>query len=221
MIQSTVGLANSDPPQVTSAPETGRSPILPVELAGVSVSINGAAAGLYFVGNTAKQIDFVMPPGLAPGLGTVVVNNNGTVFRGFVQIVASQPDIFTSTHDAGGRAVVCNVTDTSVGGCVMEPFKVMSLDVTGASVATVLEVHLTGVRGVIPGEVKITIGTTDIIPTSVRRNTNNYGYDIITFTLPSTLVPGDYPIIVTVTRGTSTFSSRAAATAPHIEIIGP
>lgn len=221
MIRAAVGLANSDPPQVTSASETARSPILPAELGGVSVSVNGAAAGLYFVGNTAKQIDFVMPPGLSPGLGTLVINNNGTVFRGFVQIVAAQPDIFTSTHDAGGRAVVCNVTNTAVSGCVMGPFKVMSLDRTGASVATVLEVHLSGVRGILPSEVKITIGTTDITPTSVRRNLNNYGYDIITFTLPSTLVPGDYPIIVTVTKGGNTFSSRAAATAPHIEIIGP
>lgn len=220
MIRSTVGLANSDPPQVASSDETERSPILPVELAGVSVSVNGAAAGLYFVGNTAKQIDFVMPPGLAPGLGTLVVNNNGTVFRGFVQIVPSQPDIFSSTHDAGGRAVVCNVTNTSTSGsgCIMEPFKVMSLDSTNTSVATVLEVWLTGVRGILPSETKITIGTTDITPTSVRRNTKMYGYDIITFTLPSTLVPGDYPIVVTVTK-TGTFSSRAVATAPHIEII--
>ena len=220
MIRSTVGLANSDPPQVTSPSETARSPILPAELAGVSVSVNGAAAGLYFVGNTAKQIDFVMPPGLAAGLGTVVVNNNGTVFRGFVQVVPAQPDIFTSTHDAGGRAVVCNVTNTSVSGCVMEPFKVTSLDSTGATVATVLEVHLTGVRGILASETKVTIGTTEITPTSVRRNTNNYGYDIITFTLPSTLVAGDYPIIVTVTKA-GTFSSRGTATAPKVEIIAP
>jgi len=221
MIRSTVGLANSDPPQVASASETARTPILPVELAGVSVSVNGAAAGLYFVGNTAKQIDFVMPPGLSPGLGTVVINNNGQVFRGFVQVVAAQPDIFTSTHDAGGRAVVCNVTNAAVSGCVMEPFRVMSLDGSGTSVATVLEVHLTGVRNVLPAETKVFIGTTEIIPTSVRRNLANYGFDIITFTLPSTLVPGDYPFIITVTRAGSTFSSRSADTAPRIEIIGP
>lgn len=220
MIRSTVGLANSDPPQVGSASETARSPILPAELAGVSVSVNGAAAGLYFVSNAAKQIDFVMPPGLAPGLGTVVINNNGTVFRGFVQIVPSQPDIFSSTHDAGGRAVVCNVTNTAISGCVIEPFKVTSLDSTGASVATVLELHLSGVRGIATAETKITIGTTEITPTSVRRNINMYGYDIITFTLPATLTPGDYPIIVTVTKG-GTFSSRDVTTAPKIEIIGP
>jgi hypothetical protein len=96
----------------------------------------------------------------------------------------------------------------------------MSLDSTGASVATVLEVHLTGVRGILPTETKVTIGTTDIVPTSVRRNTNMYGLDVITFTLPSTLVAGDYPIIVTVTKG-GIFSSRESTTAAKIQIIAP
>jgi uncharacterized protein (TIGR03437 family) len=221
IVRSTVGLANSDPPQVGSASETARRPILPVELDGVSVSINGAAAGLYFVGNTAKQIDFVVPPGLGTGLGTVVINNNGTVFRGFVQIVPAQPDILNPpTNDAGGRAYVCNVTNTAISGCVREPFKVMSVDSTGASVSTVLEVHLTGVRGILPSETKVLIGTTEIVPTSVIRNINMYGLDIITFTLPSTLVPGDYPIIVTVTKA-GTFSSREATTAAKVQIIAP
>ncbi len=218
MIRSTVGLANSNPPQVLNASETARSPILPVELAGVSVSVNGAAAGLYFVSNTAKQIDFVMPPGLPPGLGTVVINNNGTVFRGYVQIVPSQPDLFTSTHDAGGRAVICNVTANPMSGCLMEPFKVTSVDSSGTVVATVLEMQVTGLRNVLPSEVKITIGTTDITPTVVKRNTNFYGQDLITFALPSTLAPGDYPVIVTVTKS-GTFASRPAATAAHITII--
>ena len=46
-----------------------RSPALPVELNGVSVSVNGAAAGLYFVGNAEKQINFVTP--IACRMGSV------------------------------------------------------------------------------------------------------------------------------------------------------
>jgi uncharacterized protein (TIGR03437 family) len=203
----------------SSSSETARSPILPVELNGVSVSVNGAAAGLYFVGGAISEgINFVMPIGVAAGVATVVVNNQGTVFRGFVQTVASQPDIFTSTSDAAGIATVCNVTNTALSGCVTGPFKVMSADSTGMLVPTVLEIWLTGVRGVVATEAKVSIGTTDIIPTSVRRNTRFFGNDLITITLPSTLAPGDYPLIVTVTKG-GTFSSRAAATAPHITII--
>lgn len=226
IVRSTVPLGPSPDktscasPPCANTSETARSPILPVELNGVSVSVNGAAAGLYFVGDGASEgINFVTPVGLSTGVATVVVNNNGTVFRGFVQIVPSQPDIFTSTNDAGGIAMVCNVTNPAVSNCVTGPFKVMSAaDGAGTLAPTMLEIWLTGVRAVAATEAKVTIGTTDITPTAVRRNTNFFGNDLITITLPSTLAPGDYPLIVTVTKG-GTFSSRAAATAPHITII--
>ncbi|MFN2515207.1 MAG: hypothetical protein ABR556_03240 [Pyrinomonadaceae bacterium] len=221
IVRSTVALGPSPDKSTGGSPsETAHSPILPIELNGVSVSVNGAAAGLYFVGDSASEgINFVVPIGVPAGVATVVVNNNGTVFRGFVQIVASQPDIFTSTNAAGGIAMVCNVTNTAASGCITGPFKVMSADSTGTLVPTVLEIWLTGVRGVIASEAKVTIGTTDITPTSVRRNTGFFGNDLITITLPSTLTPGDYPLIVTVTKGGGTFSSREATTAPRITII--
>ncbi|HCX29642.1 MAG TPA: hypothetical protein DHU55_07695 [Blastocatellia bacterium] len=219
IVRSTVPLSNSDKNAVGGS-ETARSPILPVELAGVSVSVNGAAAGLYFVGDSpAEGINFVMPIGVSTGVATVVINNNGTVYRGFVQILFSQPDIFTSTNDAGGTAMVCNVTNTAISGCVTGPFKVMTADSSGTLVPTVLDIYMTGVRGVVASETKVTIGTTDIAATSVRPNTNMFGYDFITITLPSTLAPGDYPMVVTATRGTTIVSSRPADTAPHIVII--
>jgi uncharacterized protein (TIGR03437 family) len=219
IVRSTVPLAPSDKSFGASTSETARSPILPVELNGVSVSVNGAAAGLYFVGDAISEgINFVMPIGVTAGVATVVVNNNGTVSRGFVQIVASQPDIFTSTNDAGGIALVCNITNTAVSGCVPGPFQVTTADSTGTLVPTVLEIWLTGVRGIVATEAKVTIGTTDITPSLVRRNTALFGNDLITIALPSTLTAGDYPLIVTVTKG-GTFSSREAASAPHIIII--
>src|SRR5262249_20615357 len=65
IIQANVDLAPSNT-NASGGSETMRSPALPVELNGVSVSINGAAAGLYFVGNSPKQINFVVPIGLTP-----------------------------------------------------------------------------------------------------------------------------------------------------------
>ena len=180
--------------------ETARKPILPIELNGVSVSVNGAAAGLYFVGNTsAEGIRFVVPIGVATGIQPVVVNNNGRVFRGFLNVIAAQPDLFSSTGDAGGTVIACNVTDPSVGGCVPGPFPLTSSNGT-ATVPTVIEIHLTGVRGSTAAETQVAIGTTNISPSSVRVNTNNFGFDLITITLPSTLAPGTYPVVVTVTR---------------------
>jgi uncharacterized protein (TIGR03437 family) len=205
--------------------ETARSPILPVELNGVSVAVNGAAAGLYFVGNSPDEIDFVMPIGLAAGPATVVVNSAnigaGTVFRRNINIVNAQPDIFTTSNGPLGRAIICNVTNGLSFPCVTEPFSLMSLDAAGMSVPTVLEIHLTGVRNIqsAPTAVQVAIGTTMITATSVRVNTNMFGEDLITITLPSTLPPGDHPVVITVTATGGPFSSRPSDTAPKVMII--
>src|SRR5207244_7129475 len=79
-----------------NASESKRAPSLPIELNGVSVSINGAACGLYAV--SSSQIKFVVPIGLTAGVYPLAINNNGTVIRGALNIVGAQPDIFTSTN---------------------------------------------------------------------------------------------------------------------------
>src|SRR6185503_3801453 len=114
------------------------------EFKGVSVSIRGAAAGIYSVSPTA--ISFVVPRGLPTGIYPIVINNNGTVIRGNVAVVAAQPDIQTTSNGPNGRAVICNVTNPAVSGCQTEPFNVTSANASGSPVPTVLELHLTGVR---------------------------------------------------------------------------
>ncbi len=218
IVRTTVEFAPSD--QLASGvSETLRSPALPVELNGVSVSVNGAAAGIYFVGQTSKQINFVVPLGAAPGVATFVINSRlggGTQLRGLLQIVPAQPDLFS----AGGRAAIVNVTNPVAR--TGEPFTVTSVDGSGMTVPTVLEITLTGVRGATAAEVKVTIGTTDITGASillVRPNLEMPGFDVINFTLPASLANSpDAPVIVTVTRGTAVFSSRPSATAPLITI---
>jgi uncharacterized protein (TIGR03437 family) len=219
IVRSTVALAPSNA-TASGASETTRSPALPIELNGVSLSVNGYAAGLYFVGNAEKQINFVVPVGMPLGLGTVAINlldagaNTDTLFRGFVQLVAAQPDIFTTTNDAGGRAIAFNVTNPMTP--TTEPFSV-----TTGGVATVLELNVTGVRNVIPGEVTVTIGTTAITAggiVAVKPNPQMPGFDIINFTLPATLTAGDLPVVVTILKNGVTTTSRPAATAPRITI---
>ena len=188
------------------------------------MSIGGAACGLYKVTPTA--ISFVVPIGLPANTGTnsyaVVINvrddaavpPTNTVIRGLVVIVAAQPDVFTSTNGAGGRAVVCNVTNPATPGCLGEPFKLKSDDGTGTLVPTVLEIHLTGVRNSAPGAITATIGATAIIAT---RNlaTDQPGFDEIDIILPATVDTGPNLTLV-VTVGTAT--SRQIATAPLIRI---
>jgi len=158
IVRSTVALAQSNASAgagADTASETMRRPALPIELNGVSLSVNGAAAGLYFVSGTDKQINFVMPIGLLNGVQTVAVNvldsgaNTDTLHRGLVQIVTGQPDIFTSTMDAGGRARAFNITNNMM---TPEPF-----DVTTGGTATIIQLHVTGLRFAAPGEITVTV----------------------------------------------------------------
>jgi uncharacterized protein (TIGR03437 family) len=226
IIRTTTEFVASDK-AATGFSETKRSPALPIELNGVSVSVNGAAAGLYFVGQSSKQINFVVPIGVSTGVKTVVINSRmggGIQFKGSILIVAAQPDIFTTTNDAGGRAAVLNITNPM--SPTPEPFNVTSTDGSGNPVPTVLELTLTGIRGASTAEVKISIvgasTTTDITGDAIVRvapNREMPGFDVIQFKLPASLAgAGDVPIIVTVTKTTGTFVSRPAASAPHITI---
>jgi uncharacterized protein (TIGR03437 family) len=205
-----------------------RSPALPIELNGVSVSFNGYAAGLYFVGNDEKQINFVMPIGASSSLENVAVNifnsgnNSDTILHGLVNLTIAQPDIFSTTGDAGGRAIAVNVTNPNAR--TSEPFSVTSTDASGATVPTVIELNVTGVRFATKSEISITIGTT-VLPAEnivlVQPNPEMPGFDIIQFTLPASLAgAGDVPIQVTFTSTSPavTTVSRPAATAPHITI---
>jgi WD40-like Beta Propeller Repeat len=212
IVRSTVALAPSDVELSGSdvSSEIRRSPALPIELNGVSVSVRGAAAGLYKVSSTDKQINFVMPIGLPVGVHTVVVNvldsgaNTDTAHRGLVQVLVGQPDIFTFPGGVRAAAVDANTR-------APEPF----------SVNQTIELQLTGVRFAAPAEITITVGTTTISGSQIVRvspNLNMAGFDFIQFTLPASLAgAGDVPIQVTFARGITT-TSRPADTAPRITI---
>ncbi len=195
---------------------------LPIELNGITVSINGAAAGIEVASQTNLLI--VVPPGLsADAAGTaysIVINNNGTVFRGTITVVPARPDIFTTTIPGpGGRARIFNATNRVLTG---EPFTVSTVKIKGGTRGpTVLRVFLTGVEGVPSSAISIRVGTVDIsgsaISAPVLREPGIYSID---FTLPSTLRGvGDVPIIVTVTSGSVTFQSRLEDTAPRFRIL--
>lgn len=218
----------------TAAHEFQRRPPLPVELSGVSVSVAGAAAGLYFV--SPGRINFVVPPGLSTSTtaAPVVIFNNGALIRTSVLLNLAQPDIFTTTNGAGGRAAALNVTNPCVSP-TGEPFTVTSSRPTGGvctattteTVATKLMFMVTGVRGVtVATNVTVRIGTTDIVGTADATTSpvavgpsNTPGFDQITVTLPASLAAaGDVPVIITVTSSAGTFTSRPAETAPRITI---
>jgi uncharacterized protein (TIGR03437 family) len=209
-IQPSVSLAPASATVSNSnASYAGRSPALPIELSGVSVSINGAACGLYAV--SSSEIKFVVPVGLTSGTYPIVINANGTVLRGSIVIVTAQPDIFTTTNGPLGRASVCNITNPAV--CSPEPFFVTTNDGTGTQLPSVLRVSLTGVRNNAAASIIVTVGTTPITA-GATRSLDLPGSDQVDFTLPATVDTGDLPIVVAAAGA----ASRSTATAPHITI---
>ena len=240
VMTSTLTLAPSQRQVSTNnADESKRRPPLPVELNGVSVSVGGAATGLYFV--APNQINFVVPPALSASATAqpVVIFNNGSLIRSSLLLNAAQPDIFTSTNGPGGRAAVLNVTNPCVAPSG-EPFKVTTTIPKGSqstgncatteteTVPTRLLIMLTGIRGVTATQnVSVTIGTTTIAGTADAVNGPIHfvgpsltpGFDQIIVELPASLAgAGDVPVVVSVTAGGGTFTSRPADTAPHITI---
>ena len=216
---SSVQLAPSE--RSTGSASTERRPALPVELNGVSVSINGAAAGLYYV--SPAQINFVVPEGLAANTSDqtypVVINNNGAVIRSEIQIFSAQPDIFTDANAPDGRAAVFDVTNPFF--LLPEPFTVTSTDEAGESKATRLRILITGVHNIPTSQVVVRINETDISSDSILfvGPSETPGFYQIDFQLPESLAgAGDVPIVVTVSSD-QTFSSRASDNgAPHIQI---
>lgn len=215
-------------PPVTSRTAVGsiqRVFNLPIELSGITMTVNGVACGLKSV--SSNQITFVAPPMLSSTTsGTaydVVLNNNGIVYKTKITIVPAQPDIFNraGTPTAGGRAKVTNVTNRVA---TYEPFMqttIQTLNGTRTAVDTVLRVCLTGVANTAASTITVRIGTLTIPATRVITGgvLSQPGVYTIDFTLPPEAAGlGDQPIIVTVTANGVAFTSRLDDTAARIRI---
>lgn len=205
-----------------------RSFQLPIELSGVTMTINGAACGLKSVQRTATRYEilFVTPPALASVVtGTtykMVVNNNGEVYRQDVAIVPARPDIFSKLPQPGpgGRAQAVNATNRVLQP---EPFTVHTIRIRGGiRVATVLRLRLTGVANTTAAVFTIRIGSVSITGTRVLTGgvLVEPGVYTVDFTLPPELRgTGDQPIIVSINVNGTIFSSRLDDTAPRVFIL--
>jgi hypothetical protein len=201
-----------------------RSFTLPIELSGVTVTVNGAAAGIKSV--NGREIEFVVPPAIpVSATGTnypVVVNNNGAVVKGTIVIVPARPDVFTTLTipGPGGRARIVNATNTVQ---TREPFLIRTLRFRGGrKVNSVLRLYLTGVNNITAANIRIRIGSTEIPAAQITTNAvlTEPGVYTVDFTLPASLAgSGDQPIVVSVVSGGTEYFGRLADTAPRISIL--
>jgi Tol biopolymer transport system component len=200
---------------------------LPIELRGVTMTINGAAVGLKRV--SQRQIVFVVPPGLSVSGETntasypLVLNNNGTVIKGTVTIVPARPDVFTTslTPGPGGRARIFNATNSPFVNS--EPFNVTTIKRKGGRrVPTVLRVYLTGVNNININAFTVTVGNQTISGASILTPPTlvEPGVYYVDFALPAALnAAGDVPIVISVLVNGQTYTSRLQDTAPVFRIL--
>jgi hypothetical protein len=211
----------------TAVGSLDRSFTLPIQLSGVTMTINGVACGLKSV--SRHEIVFVVPPFISSAVaGTpypVVINNNGTVFKGMITIVPARPDIFTDLPVPApfGRALAFNVINRVH---TTEPFTVTTIRIRGGQrVPTRIRLRLTGVANTAQGTINVLIGGAPPIPVvPVPAATGGIlvepGVYTIDFDLPASLnMAGDQPIVVEVNVGGTIFSSRLQDTAPRIFIL--
>lgn len=225
-----VSFSNSQPIQARTAEGSlERRFTLPMELSGVTMSINGATVGLKSV--ETGRITFVAPRGLTADAtdGTiyeVVINNNGNVIRGDLAFVVARPDIFTiniqdpvSGNTLTNRADILNVT-TRVH--TREPFTVTTIPIRrGSRVQTVLRLFLTGVESVPASIYTLQVGDVEIFVSqqgpAILRAPGIYSID---FNLPPGLdMAGDVPIIFTINFNERTYQTRLEDTAPVFRIL--
>lgn len=217
-------------PSVTAAvapqgASTSRAFELPIELAGATLSIDAAAAGIYSIDRRNSQVTFVVPVGTFAGNQPFVFNDNGRVTRGTIDIVPAQPDIFNRSAfpSSGGRARIFNATNRVLQS---EPFTVTTFRVRPAGrTATILRVFLTGVnaRNITRTNIAVRIGSQTLTAAQILTGavqTDTPGVYTIDFALPSALNnAGDVPIVITTNVGTITTQSRLDDTAPRLRIL--
>ncbi len=201
-----------------------RSFTLPIQLSGVTLSINGIACGLKSVSKT--EIVFVVPPGFAGAAAgnevPIVINNNGVELQSKIKLVPARPDIFTDLPSPGpfGRADLRNITNRVH---TTEPFTVTTIQIRGGvRVPTKLRMRVTGIANAGSAIITIRIGGVSIAGTNILTGgiLEAPGVYTVDFTLPAALnQAGDQPVIISVFTDGGAYDSRLDDTAPRVFIL--
>ena len=83
------------------AQTTATTSPIPKTLGGVTVTVNGVAAPVYFI--SASQVNFLVPFAVTPGVRNVEVKTAGATLTGSVRIMSAAPGIFA--NPSGGAVL--------------------------------------------------------------------------------------------------------------------
>jgi uncharacterized protein (TIGR03437 family) len=188
---------------LAAGPQQAQSQPLPLNLGGVTITLQDANGGmfpvpLFYV--SPNQVNCLIPKGVATGVATVTLMNGSAKFTGTVQIGATAPGLYTANFSGQGPAVA-QITNgqtysntfqcSAAGACTMIPID------AGASPQPYLILYGTGVRGAASGSVTVKIGNVDV-PVAFAGAQGTYaGLDQVNVALPSAL-KGRGQLVVTV-----------------------
>ena len=177
---------------------TGPGNVLPTQLSGVQVKVNGLPAPVYFISD--NQISFQVPTGISGTASVQVINNGGTSNIVTAPAQSSAPGIFAY---AATGVYYPSAVFASDGRFVGNPS--VSPLFRNAIPGEAIELYATGLEvepgGVVPtphtiSGVNVTIGTVTV-PASYAGLTAYVGEFQINFTVPN-LPAGAYPVSIQI-----------------------
>jgi uncharacterized protein (TIGR03437 family) len=194
--------------QLSNSTASASTQPLPYTLAGVSATVNGIAAPLYYV--SANQLNIQVPYETGAGPAVVGVNNNGSIAGFQFQVTATAPAIVA---DANGNV---NPSSTVAQG------KVATLYMTGdGDVTPALATGASPLTGTPPASlphprspVTVTVGGTQAFLQFIGIVPGVVGLTQVNFIVPSSVAAGSQPVVVNV-GGVASPAVNIAVTAPQ------
>jgi uncharacterized protein (TIGR03437 family) len=164
---------------------------LPLTLAGVSASVNGVPAPLYYV--SPYQMDIQIPYEIPTGDAVLAVNNNGQVATYGFQVDASAPGIWADANGsllltpnaARGQALIMFIT----GEGDVTPYVTTGSLPSGQAITTPPKPRL---------PFSMTVGGVPVTPLFVGIPSWSIGLTQVNFIVPNSVSLGWQPVVVTV-----------------------
>ena len=168
---------------------------LPTLLGDISVEVNGRSASLFFV--SGRQVNFVVPPGLDPGTGSVIIKHiSGRIIAsGEIEIQLAVPSIFTANSSGQGPPAALVYSFKTDGTVTIEDafvyapaegrFVPRPIDLGPLGERVFVALFLTGVRRVgDPKESRLLLGGSEFIPDFIGPAPGFVGLEQVNFELP-------------------------------------